>query len=97
MWYPQPSLCATSGISPMVTGCSAAALRAVWLGGGPQPRHRRQEIDLYIADAAGHGDAGGLLRQIFTAILADAPPGRDAEAGHRSDLLGPRRTAPALQ
>ena len=44
------------------------------------------EIDLYIADAAGH-DAGGLLRQIFTAILADAPPGRDAEAGHRSDLL----------
>jgi len=27
------------------------------------------------------------LRHIFTAILADAPPGQEAEAGHRSDLL----------
>ena len=45
-----------------------------------------QEIDLYTADAG--GDAlGDLLRQIFTAMLADAPPGPEAEAGHRSDLL----------
>jgi len=52
-----------------------------------------QEIDLYTVEsgvrdviAVGGGDPG-LLRRIFTAILADAPPGREAEAGHRSDLL----------
>ncbi|MEE3755237.1 hypothetical protein [Mycobacterium intracellulare] len=44
-----------------------------------------QEIELHTGTArrADHG----LLRQIFTAILADVAPGRDAEAGHRSDLL----------
>ena len=45
-----------------------------------------QEIDLYTAES-GDAPSGDLLRQIFTAILADAPPGREAEAGHRSDLL----------
>lgn len=46
-----------------------------------------QEIDLY-AGKAGCGDgAGGLLRQIFTAILADLPPGSGNETSHRSDLL----------
>ncbi len=45
-----------------------------------------QEIELYAADAG--GDARGrLLREIFTSILADAAPGPDAQAGHRSDLL----------
>lgn len=44
-----------------------------------------QEIDLYTADADGLDC--GLLRQIFTAILADLPPGATAESGHRSDLL----------
>lgn len=44
-----------------------------------------QEIDLYVS-AAGGADRG-LLRQIFTAILADLPPGREAQAGHRSELL----------
>lgn len=43
------------------------------------------EIDLHVA-AAGDGDTG-LLRQVFTSVLADVAPGRDAEAGHRSDLL----------
>lgn len=44
-----------------------------------------QEIELYAGDDA-HG--GGLLRQIFTSILADAPPeGGQARVGHRSDLL----------
>lgn len=44
-----------------------------------------QEIDLYTRAAGGLDD--GLLRQVFTAILADLPPGAAAEAGHRSDLL----------
>lgn len=44
-----------------------------------------QEIDLHCAVADGAND--GLLRHIFTAILADLPPGRDAAPGHRSDLL----------
>lgn len=44
-----------------------------------------QEIDLYTADAGGADD--GALRQVFTAILADLPPGAIAESGHRSDLL----------
>lgn len=44
-----------------------------------------QEIDLYVA--AGGGADRGLLRQVFTAILADLPPGAAAEPGHRSDLL----------
>jgi len=52
-----------------------------------------QEIDQYAPDVAEReviAAAGGdpdLLRRIFTAILADAPPGRDDEPGHRSDLL----------
>lgn len=52
-----------------------------------------QEIDFYTRAADGSdvlAAAGGdstLLRAIFTAILADAPPGPDAESGHRSDLL----------
>ncbi|WP_293002591.1 hypothetical protein [Mycobacterium sp.] len=52
-----------------------------------------QEIDFYTRSADGSdvlaaaGAESGLLRAIFTAILADAPPGRDAESGHRSDLL----------
>jgi hypothetical protein len=52
-----------------------------------------QEIDFYTRAADGSdvlaatGAESGLLRAIFTAILADAPPGRDAESGHRSDLL----------
>lgn len=52
-----------------------------------------QEIDFYTRAADGSdllapaGTDSGLLRAIFTAILADAPPGRDAESGHRSDLL----------
>jgi hypothetical protein len=45
-----------------------------------------QEIDLY-ATAAGVDALGQLLRQIFTAILADAPPGPRGQAGHRSELL----------
>ncbi|ORX13084.1 hypothetical protein AWC32_15665 [Mycobacterium xenopi] len=52
-----------------------------------------QEIDLYTAvsggqtaEAVGGGDLV-VLRAIFTAILADAPPGPQAMAGHRSDLL----------
>lgn len=45
-----------------------------------------QEIDLYAA-AAGVDALSQLLRQIFTAILADAPPGPRGQAGHRSDLL----------
>ncbi|OBH48374.1 hypothetical protein A5690_14485 [Mycobacterium intracellulare] len=53
-----------------------------------------QEIAHYLPDGA-HRDviaatAGGypdLLRRIFVAILADAPPGRAGEPGHRSDLL----------
>lgn len=45
-----------------------------------------QEIELYVADAGGDR-RGELLRQIFTAILADAPPGPEATAGHRSELL----------
>lgn len=44
-----------------------------------------REIDLYV-DAAGALD-DGLLRHIFTSILADLPPGAEAGAGHRSDLL----------
>jgi len=44
-----------------------------------------QEIDLYTADAGGADH--GVLRQIFTAILADLPPGAAAQSGHRSDLL----------
>lgn len=44
-----------------------------------------QEIDLYVA-ASGGADRG-LLRQVFTSILADLPPGAAAEPGHRSDLL----------
>jgi hypothetical protein len=43
------------------------------------------EIELHVG-AAGNGDTG-LLRQIFTSVLADVAPGRDAESGHRSDLL----------
>lgn len=44
-----------------------------------------QEIDLYAGDDE---CGGGLLRQIFTSILADAPPeGGQAQVGHRSDLL----------
>lgn len=45
-----------------------------------------QEIALYVADA-GEDPRGELLRQIFTAILADAPPGQPGQADHRSDLL----------
>lgn len=45
-----------------------------------------QEIDLYTA-AAGADALSQLLRQIFTAILADAPPGPRRQAGHRSELL----------
>lgn len=44
-----------------------------------------QEIDLHTAEAGGADH--GVLRQIFTAILADLPPGAIAESGHRSDLL----------
>jgi hypothetical protein len=44
-----------------------------------------QEIELYVAAASGADH--GLLRQIFTAILADLPPGAAAQSGHRSDLL----------
>lgn len=40
---------------------------------------------MYVA--AGGGADHGLLRQLFTSILADLPPGAAAEAGHRSDLL----------
>jgi hypothetical protein len=43
------------------------------------------EIELHVG-AAGDVDTG-LLRQVFTAVLADVAPGRDAESGHRSDLL----------
>ena len=46
-----------------------------------------QEIDLYGTAESGDAPSGDLLRHIFTAILADAPPGHEAEAGHRSDLL----------
>lgn len=52
-----------------------------------------QEIDFYTRAEDGSdvlaaaGCDSTLLRGIFTAILADAPPGRDAESGHRSDLL----------
>ena len=52
-----------------------------------------QETELYTADGGGRaaivavGGDPDLLRQIFIAILADAPPGRDGAAGHRSDLL----------
>ena len=52
-----------------------------------------QEIGLYtdgLDSAAAHpqwGSAARLLRRIFTAILADAPPGRDGQVGQRSDLL----------
>lgn len=45
-----------------------------------------QEIELYVADAGGD-PRGVLLREIFTSILADATPGPEAVAGHRSDLL----------
>lgn len=45
-----------------------------------------QEIDLYTAEAGGDR-RGELLRDIFTSILADATPGPDSQAGHRSDLL----------
>lgn len=45
-----------------------------------------QEIEMYTVDAGGDAQ-GELLRQIFTAILADAAPGPEAQAGHRSDLL----------
>lgn len=45
-----------------------------------------QEIDLY-ATAAGVDALSQLLRQIFTAILADAPPDPRAQAGYRSELL----------
>ncbi|ANE83357.1 hypothetical protein A7U43_27920 (plasmid) [Mycobacterium adipatum] len=45
-----------------------------------------QEIDLYTAEAGGDR-RGALLREIFTSILADAPPGPESQAGHRSDLL----------
>lgn len=48
------------------------------------------EIDYYTADFTGTDageDARSMLRRIFTAILADAPPGRDGESGYRSDLL----------
>ena len=44
-----------------------------------------QEIALYVADA-GEDPRGELLRQIFTAILADARRGPGL-AGHRTDLL----------
>lgn len=45
-----------------------------------------QEIELYSADA---GDAalGYFLRQVFTAILADAPADPSGQSGHRSELL----------
>ncbi|OOK65266.1 hypothetical protein BZL29_7707 [Mycobacterium kansasii] len=52
-----------------------------------------QEITHYLPDGAQREvitAAGGdpdLLRRIFVAILADAPPGRAGEPGHRSDLL----------
>jgi hypothetical protein len=53
-----------------------------------------QEIAHYLPDGAQRdviaATAGGdpdLLRRIFVAILADAPPGRAGEPGHRSDLL----------
>jgi hypothetical protein len=45
-----------------------------------------QEIDLYTAEA-GDDALKDLLRQVFIAILADALPGPDAQAGHRSELL----------
>lgn len=44
-----------------------------------------QEIDLYAA--VGCEALSQLLRQIFTAILADAHPGPRGQAGHRSELL----------
>ena len=44
-----------------------------------------QQIDLFVG-AAGNLD-DGLLREIFTSILADLPPGQDTVSGHRSDLL----------
>ena len=43
------------------------------------------EIGLHVG-AAGDGDTG-LVRLVFTSILTDVAPGRDAESGHRSDLL----------
>jgi hypothetical protein len=45
-----------------------------------------QEIELHVG-AAGDDPRGELLRLIFTAILADAPPGPVGVAGHRTDLL----------
>jgi hypothetical protein len=45
-----------------------------------------QEIELYTAES-GDAPSDDLLRQIFTAILADALPGPEAQAGHRSELL----------
>lgn len=44
-----------------------------------------REIDLFVGAAGVLDD--GLLRQVFTSILADLPPGREGESGHRSDLL----------
>lgn len=52
-----------------------------------------QEIAQYLPDDAHRdviqaaGDDQDLMRRIFVAILADAPPGRPDEPGHRSDLL----------
>ncbi|MBS4730546.1 hypothetical protein MSM1_20225 [Mycobacterium sp. SM1] len=48
-----------------------------------------QEIDLYAQSSwrVGGGWNPDLLRRIFTAILADAPPDREAQLGHRSELL----------
>lgn len=44
------------------------------------------EIEFY-ADVSRLGVFADPLRQLFTAILADAPPGPDADLGYRSELL----------
>ena len=44
------------------------------------------EIELHVG-AAGALDENGLLRQIFTAILADLPPRPEPSCGHLSNLL----------
>ena len=53
-----------------------------------------QEIDLYTAES-GDAPSGHLLRHIFTAILADAPPAHESRSRAPFRLVGPRRPSPA--